>query len=184
MGRHYNGDIIGKFWFGIQDSNDINNLITMDSYKYYIWKGCGCNADIEHSNYCTDCYKTIKEHIDYVTSTDNYEDECLYGEECCQDYIIDTTHYQELVDNMNELKKEINDEIIEEFDKIPQDDNILDAFTGVFDNSLALLNSIIKEKQEKLEKKKLEILVARYTLGYQIEYCLRKTGVCNVACEF
>ena len=114
MGRHYDGDIIGKFWFGIQDSNDITNLITMDSYKYYIWKGCGCNADIEHSNYC----------------------------------------------------------------------NILDAFTGVFDNSLTLLNSVIKEKQEKQEKHKLEVLAARYTLGYQIEYCLRKTGVCNVACEF
>jgi len=85
---------------------------------------------------------------------------------------------------MSELKKEINDEIIEEFDKIPQDDNILDAFTGVFDNSLKLLNSLNKEIQEKQEKKKLETLVARYTLGYQIEYCLRKNETCNVSCEF
>ena len=79
---------------------------------------------------------------------------------------------------MSELKKGINDEIIEEFDKIPQDDNILDAFTGVFDNvSYQLLNSLKNESQEKQEKKELETLVARYTLGFQIEYCLRKTGV-------
>ena len=29
MGRFYNGDIEGKFWFGIQDSYDINNLINV-----------------------------------------------------------------------------------------------------------------------------------------------------------
>jgi hypothetical protein len=185
MGRYYNGDISGKFWFGIQDSNDIHNLITMDSYKYYNWKKCGCCADIEGSNYCNCCYNTLKEHIDDVKNDDDYEDNCLYYEECCQDYNIDkSVHYQELVDSMSELKKEINDEIIEEFDKIPQDDNILDAFTGVFDNSLKLLNSLNKEIQEKQEKKKLETLVARYTLGYQIEYCLRKNETCNVSCEF
>jgi hypothetical protein len=182
MGRHYNGDIHGKFWFGIQDSNDITNLITIDSYQYYNWKICGCCADIEGSNYCTDCYSSIKEHIEDIKANDDYDDACLYYEECCQDYNIDkSTHYQELVDNMNKLKKGINDEIIEEFDKIPQDDNILDAFTGVFDNVLPFIN---KMKEEKQEKKELEILVARYTLGFQIEYCLRKTGVCNVACEF
>ena len=27
-------------------------------------------------------------------------------------------------------------------------------------------------------------LLARYTLGYQIEYCLRTTDTCNIACEY
>ena len=29
MGRYYYGDIEGKFWFGVQSSNDINNLINI-----------------------------------------------------------------------------------------------------------------------------------------------------------
>jgi hypothetical protein len=40
---------------------------------------------------------------------------------------------------------------------------------------------IIKKGNE--EKHELLVLVARYTLGYQIEYCLRTTDICNVNCE-
>ena len=36
MGRFYHGDIEGKFWFGIQDSDDIKNLVHMESYIYII----------------------------------------------------------------------------------------------------------------------------------------------------
>ena len=42
MGRFYNGDIEGKFWFGIQDSDDVKNLVTIDGYVYYSWKVCDC----------------------------------------------------------------------------------------------------------------------------------------------
>jgi len=31
MGRYYNGDISGKFWFGIQDSNDIHVVVVQIS---------------------------------------------------------------------------------------------------------------------------------------------------------
>ena len=42
MGRFYSGDIHGKFWFGIQDSNDINNLVTSEFIIGYCWKECNC----------------------------------------------------------------------------------------------------------------------------------------------
>jgi hypothetical protein len=29
MGRHYSGDIDGKFWFAVQPSDDRNGMMTM-----------------------------------------------------------------------------------------------------------------------------------------------------------
>jgi len=42
MGRYYNGDIEGKFWFAVQDSNDADNFgvtgTTSDELNYYFDK--------------------------------------------------------------------------------------------------------------------------------------------------
>jgi len=180
MGRFYHGDIEGKFWFGVQNSDDIENLVNITPNTEYTWKACNCCAEIDCMDYCKTCYETKEEHINDVVEQDEYEDKSLYYEECSHGYCLDKeTHYQELVDNMNELKTKIGDEIIKEFDKIEQTNDILNAFTGVFDKALPYIN-----KMEKEERKKLAVLVARYTLGYQIEYCLRKIGSCNVNCEY
>jgi hypothetical protein len=192
MGRFYDGDIQGKFWVGIQDSNDVENLVTVGSYKYYSWKVCNCSAEIDSPNYCRDCYDCVREHIEAAIEEEEYEDECLYYEDCSQGYSLDKgTHYEELVTNMENLKKEIPEEIIKEFDKIEQNDNILDAFTGVFDKTHPLINKVNDDFVfgetvfgEKTKKRCLAELVARYTLGFQIEYCLRTTDSCNINCEY
>ena len=66
MGRFYDGDIQGKFWFGIQDSGDIENLINVTPQVYYSWKCCNCSVeiDIETSDYCKDCHESKDEHIE------------------------------------------------------------------------------------------------------------------------
>ena len=64
--------------------------------------------------------------------------------------------------------------------KIEQNDKILDAFTGVFNNTHKYLNTM----ENNPERKEQEVLTARYTLGYQIEYCIRTTGSCNINCEY
>jgi hypothetical protein len=179
MGRYYNGDIEGRFWFGIQSSDDISNLVNVKPHVYYTWNVCDCVAEIDYQEYCRNCYETKQNHIDDAINNDKYEDNCLYYEEYTTSYCLDKcTHYTELLVNMNELKMEINDEIIKEFDKIEQNDDILNAFTGVFDKTLKIHNELNKLKENKLSE-----LVARYTLGYQIEYCLRTTGDCNISCE-
>ena len=183
MGRFYHGDIEGKFWFGVQNSDDIENLVNITPNTEYTWKACNCCAEIDCMDYCKTCYETKEEHINDVVEQDEYEDKSLYYEECSHGYCLDKeTHYQELVDNMNELKTKIGDEIIKEFDKIEQTNDILNAFTGVFDKALPYINKMKEEEKE--ERRKLAVLVARYTLGYQIEYCLRKIGSCNVNCEY
>jgi len=178
MGRFYYGDIQGKFWFGIQDSNDVENLVTINANTDYSWKACNCCAELDE-DYCRQCYETKEQHIEAAIEDEEYEDKCLYYEECSHGYSLDKdTHYDELIENMKLLKNEIPEEIIKIFEKIEQNDNILDAFTGIFNDTHKPLNNI-EIKNEQLNK-----LVARYTLGYQIEYCLQTRDTCNITCEF
>ena len=186
MGRCYCGDIEGKFWFGVQDSNDVENLVTMESCICYSWKVCNCVAEIDDDTYCRECYEDKDAHIADAKENDEYEDECLYYEEQSEGYSLDKiTHYEELIGEMMKLKSQIPDEIIESFNKIEQNDKILNAFTGVFNDTHKLVYSIKYQDTESKneEQQKLSILVARYTLGYQIEYCLRNTESCNIICE-
>ena len=180
MGRFYSGDIEGKFWFGVQDSDDVEKLVNITGNTYYSWNVCNCSAEID-DDYCRQCYDSKEDHIEAAIEEGSYQDECLYYEDCCNGYSLDKeTHYQELVDNMNELKTKINKNVIQEFDKIEQNDKILDAFTGVFNNTHKYLNTM----ENNQERKEQEVLTARYTLGYQIEYCIRTTGSCNIHCEY
>ena len=137
MGRFYHGAIEGKFWFGIQNSDDISNLVTITPEMSYMWKACLCCANIEDA-YCNDCYESKEEHEAAVIEADGEnEDNCLYIEEQTINYYLDRdVHYKELKENMDILRLKIDPEIIAEFDKIEQNDKILDAFTGVFDNSV------------------------------------------------
>lgn len=187
MGRFYTGDIEGKFWFGVQDSDDIENLVNITPNTEYAWKACHCFAEIDCDVYCKTCYETKEEHIEAtVEEEEEYEDECLYYEECSHGYILDKeTHYQELVTNMELLKKEIPKEIIKEFENIEQNDKILNTFTKVFDKTHPIVNKLNDDfVYSESKKKELAMLVARYTLGYQLEYCLRTTESCNVNCEY
>ena len=195
MGRFYHGSIEGKFWFGVQSSDDISNLVTIKYVMSYSWKSCHCCAEIDIDNddedkYCKDCYESKEEHEESVIEEDGEnEDNCLYYEEQTICYHLDKdSHYDELKKNMNILKSKIDPKIIDEFDKIEQNDKILDAFTGVFDNSLKKLNEIEKEKENNKNDSNVHqeyiAIVARYTLGYQLEYCLRTTeDDCYVYCE-
>lgn len=187
MGRFYTGDIEGKFWFGIQSSSDISELVSYDEHKpTYIWKSCSCDVDDdlpEDDKYCKACFSSKNEHIDTVEEEGDYVDGLLYIEEQCIHYSLDKeTHYQELVDNMSKMKEIIDEGIMEEYESIKQTDDILNAFSGVFNHIFDYMNNNIVF-EDNIEKHKVCSLVARYTLGYQIEYCLRTTESCNIQCE-
>lgn len=79
-GRFYSGDISGKFWFGVQSSDDISTLVPYVPIQNYIWKSCGCYVDeeIREGKYCKDCYDSIDSHILEVKEEENYEDGLLY----------------------------------------------------------------------------------------------------------
>lgn len=186
MGRFYSGDISGKFRFGVQSSDDISTLVPYVPIQNYIWKSCGCYVDeeIREGKYCKDCYDSIDSHILEVKEEENYEDGLLYMSDQEIIYELDYhTHYHQLVDSMNKLKLLIHPNILCEFDKIEQNDNILDAFTGVFNGTCKHMNRNTTCDND-IESHKESELTARYTLGYQIEYCLRTVGTCNISCEY
>jgi len=184
MGRYYCGSIEGKFWFGIQGSDDISNLVTITPETCYTWKVCQCCANID-DGYCTECYDSKEEHEEEAIEEDREnEDNDLYIESQMIIYRLKKDkHYEELNQSMATLRLKIEPEIIAEFDKIEQNDNILDAFTGVFNDSVTKLKEITTKRgvdEASLQNQ----IVARYTIGYQLEYCLRTTSDdCYVDCE-
>jgi len=183
MGRTYCGDIEGKFWFGIQSSTDISQLVDIKYITFTSWKICGCMAEIQENNYCHGCYNNQEEHILDATEQNEFDDNLLYYEdENNIGYHLDKyEHYDTLIANMNEIKKNIDTEVLQRLDQIPQDDNILNAFSGVFNHAFERFDEIISENEPlRIEKSQL---LARYILGYQIEYCLRINTFCNVYCE-
>ena len=184
MGRYYSGDIEGKFWFGVQSSGDVENLVNITPHTYYSWIGCGCNAEIADETYCHSCFQSQTEHEEAVMEENEDADlECLYMEMQSNGYSLDeSTHYSELLDNMNKLKSSLNKNFINEFGKIEQNEKILDAFSGVFNNACSIIDDMKFENDK--EAKKVCELAARYTLGYQIEYCLRTQSTCDVQCEY
>ena len=85
---------------------------------------------------------------------------------------------------MESIKKEIPEEIINEFNNIEQNDKILDAFTKVFDKPLNIINKLNDSVYSDTQQRQISIFVARYTLGYQVEYCLRTKDSCHINCEY
>jgi hypothetical protein len=71
MGRWYYGDIHGKCWFGVQDSDDASNF-GVEPTEEFSFHGCGCSFEPAHDEeedklaFCSDCYESYEEHIKVV----------------------------------------------------------------------------------------------------------------------
>jgi hypothetical protein len=73
MGRYYYGDIQGKFWFGVQNSDDASYFGVEPEYLYE-FLDCGCHIEIykeKHDDltndlYCTECFASLEEHREAV----------------------------------------------------------------------------------------------------------------------
>lgn len=183
MGRFYNGDITGKFWFGIQESNDISNLIDINYIPELFWKICNCGANPLTTNYCNICFSSNKEHMNKIIEENEYDDRLMYYEQSVVTYEIDKElYYNELNTNMNKLKLKIPAIIIDSFDNIQHNDDILNAFTGVFDHIIEILNNI-KNTEQTEDINILSGLVARYIIGFQIQYYLKNHDHCTIYCE-
>jgi len=81
MGRYYNGDIEGKFWFGIQSSNSADRFGVTGNYPTYLeyWFGEDNLEDVE------DEIKSIEESLgdkikiieDFFEKNNGYNDKML-----------------------------------------------------------------------------------------------------------
>jgi hypothetical protein len=149
MGRFYNGDINGKFWFGVQSSDDISNLLDIDSEMVCEWYGCGCTLhddNNEDNEFCIECYNNkedfllnASEEMEADGSSVPYHEtnEIVY-------YISSSQYLKPLEEKLNELEQKIHKSIIDAFKGITGD--VSDVFTGVFDHVLEIHDNLMNER--------------------------------------
>jgi hypothetical protein len=192
MGRFYWGDIEGRFWFGVQDSDDISNLINITYISTYSWNCCDCCADIKYDKYCSECYGSYEEHkqaiheyadSDFDADADEVIDisnKLYYQDNNISYEIYKDDHYDELLKSLKDLEPKLTDKVMQEFANIEYDDKILNTF----EKSFVKTELVFKEevKNGLLDMSSANIL-ARYILGTQVKYCLEKNGSCAITCE-
>ena len=160
MGRFYSGDINGKFWFGIQSSYDISNLLDIEPNVVLEWYGCRCTLhddNNEDDKYCFDCFTSEKEFLDAAADDmkmDNSENPYYETNEIVYD-ISSSQYLKPLEEKLNELEQKIHKSLIDAIKEITED--ISDAFSGVFDNVFAVQQQLINEKKTDLVIQDVEV---------------------------
>jgi len=192
MGREYIGDISGKFGFAIQCSCDIQNLIEGILYEIeYEWHGCGCNIELEcleNNTFCDECYETYDAHLEDVCTIIDVNEKLYFESSNINFYIHRNKHFEKLNQSLLELKEKIPQDVILEFNKIENNEEIIDGYNDIFKDVYDKINTYEKN-QNKYENKyntsfdKLIEYFLRYKLGIQIKYILNKQETCFVCCE-
>ena len=193
MGRYYDGDIEGKFHFGIQSSDDIENLIeNIDHEHEYEWITCGCNVEFKEDksrNYCNDCFSSYEEHKQEILK---HEDEgcihngCLYIEGNFIYYSIQKKdHYENLLTSMKKLEESLGNDIIILFQEIEKEESVVDGLSSVYEKIHTFLHHYLDSLNDEEKVGKYLKIFARYKLGFQIKHVLEKEGSdsCFVSCE-
>ena len=178
MGREYFGDIEGKFAFGIQNSDDIENLIPIDYQEQFCYYVCGCCYDQEKDEkYCIDCYDSYEEHLNAA-----YEDECIEEDEDIlirEDNVIiyhltKKEHLKKIITRICELKDLLPESVIHEFNKIKDKKEIINGYDKIFKQAVIEMDKYVEMQS---------IYFHRYKLALQICYILNRQETCSLYCE-
>lgn len=193
MGRYYDGDIEGKFHFGIQSSDDIENLIeNIDHEHEYEWITCGCNVESKEDkrrNYCNDCYSSQEEHKQEILKNEDegcIHNGCLYIEGNFIYYSIQKKdHYENLLTSMKKLEESLGNDIIILFQEIEKEESVVDGLSSVYEKIHTFLHHYLDSLNDEEKVGKYLKIFARYKLGFQIKHVLEKEGSdsCFVSCE-
>ena len=145
MGRFYNVNINGKFWFGVQSSDDISNLININYKEVFQWFGCNCTLEEEddfQNEYCNICYNSKDEFMaDAIYEMSESDVKPYYIVEQITYDINADEHLQQLEASLSKIEKKIHKSIIDAFKEITEDTS--DAFNGVFENVFKIYDELI-----------------------------------------
>jgi len=181
MGREYFGDISGKFGFGLQSSCDIESLINITYTKEYEWYGCFCNIeeeDINKEKYCIGCYGCYEDHYEAVSDDIDEGNTTLFFETSYILYNISyDEHYEQLIESLNNLKEQLPENVIEEFEKIKDHKDIIDGYSEIFKDAYNSYDNL------NINDNDILLYFLRYKLGMQVKYVLEKEGSCFISCE-
>ena len=194
MGRFYCGQISGKFWFGVQSSNDASyfGVKHNDIVQYHV---CGCELDgkyIEQIVNIRDCAEEDGTKYYEETHVKVKVDE-LFCEDCFDSF---TDHKQAMLDDDIDFDGNTwylsDTEIYYQFETIHIDivkENIqtLETEVGKYMDSYTLTEDCGEitydyKCPDKLTGHEL-MLVARLCLGKQILHCLNTHGRCVFSAE-
>ena len=193
MGRYYHGDIEGKFHFGVQPSDDIENLVdNIEHEPEYEWITCGCTVDSEEDksrNYCSDCFSSFDEHKQEILKNEDEEciqDNCLYMEgNFIYFSILKKDHYEKLLTSMKYLEESLGHDMIGHFQEIEKKISVVDGLSSIFEKVHTFLHHYLDSFNDEEKVKEYLTLFSRYKLGFQIKHVLKKEGSdsCFVSCE-
>ena len=169
MGRYYNGQISGKFWFGVQSSDDASyfGIEHKDVTIFYLC-GCGCESP-KDKEYCRECFSCYEEHRQAMLEDEDVE----FGDD-------DNTWYVS------------NTEIFYEFDetdigKVEEEANKLEEIVGKYMDSYEIHDEDMEITYSYMLSENMKdddlVYIARLCLGRQILYCLKKHGTCCFSSE-
>lgn len=177
MGREYFGDIEGKFAFGIQNSDDIENLVTIEFKEQFSFYGCECIAKNSEEKYCRDCFDSFEQHLKIAK-----EETCLNEDENILiklDNVIiyeiqKEKHFNELKKSMDDIKDFLPPNVINEFHKIKNNEEVINGYSKIFSNVVSEMDNYIENNF---------LYFHRYKLAIQIEHVLNKQDTCTIYCE-
>jgi len=180
MGRYYNGDIEGKFWFGIQDSNDASFFGIEPKIIYNRKCGCWytedneCGCEIEHVHITEDDVKENKDLIACQPDCDKEFDENTIDEESYNsiEYTFEEIHIDFVKDGLDYCFSEIE----------PIANNVRDILNIDSENIEKFIRDICINLSKEQYSEICEWL-ARLELGTKILKCLESKGSCCFECE-
>ena len=172
MGRYYFGDIKGKFWFGVQTSDDAVNLGGHTSDNLMLYFPCNCE-NIYGKKYCNDCFHCFEDAFEEAKNQ-GFIDEDANKE--LEDVLLYESNYVVINFEGHQLK-EVQGHIENLFEKIGIH---IKKFTMNKDEDYEY--DIELSNEDNIQKEELE-LIARWCLAKQIEQCIIDKGCCEIECE-
>jgi hypothetical protein len=175
MGRFYYGNIKGKFWVGIQDSNDPENF-DLEETPQHNYIGCGCFCENKEIKYCDSCYSSFEEHKESIEEDGDYEGDLDKLDNLIEEYSNESEWKADKddVENIEKVLKEIDEKI-----------NVKEYIKSItFDQKDDFAYQFKKTSKFKKERGDILTLLARWCLGMQILKCIEVKGSCVFCGEF
>jgi hypothetical protein len=160
MGRFYNGDINGKFWYGIQASNDALHF-GANEFCMSIFHVCDCaTANATEDSFCKSCFNSLDEHM-FAVAQEGIEDDKTW-------FDARTNRYElEDCDQVETCLQELEDEVGHYISSYSTDER--------FDYDLSKEDWKSIDTLPKWEQQ----LIARLCFGRQILACIKSIGSCS-----
>jgi hypothetical protein len=147
MGRYYNGNINGKFWFGVQCSFPMEKFGATDKEHYEYYCCCCHREDDDEADYCQSCYESKEEHLEAMLEDEIDEEECFTDEEQHSDCEITKENFEEQGLPFLQEHEELWKNKVKYFEDNDDDDYYVCRTEGATDDEIHIIADMCMLKQ-------------------------------------